>query len=217
MAARVLSVDLELRRGTFTLCAAAELGNGATGVFGPSGSGKSTLARLLQGFYPAERGAIRIDGHDIRNLGVNELRVQFGVVPQETRLFSGTVWENLALAQPHATFDEIVEACRAAEIHEFIDRLPQGYHTPVGEHGAGLSGGQKQRIAIARALLKRPRILVFDEATANLDRETAEAFARTVNGLRGRVTMIFIAHHIPDGLAVDAITRLDGGMPPARA
>ena len=186
-------------------------------LVGPSGSGKSTLARLLQGFYPAERGAIRIDGHDIRNLGVNELRVQFGVVPQETRLFSGTVWENLALAQPHATFDEIVEACRAAEIHEFIDRLPQGYHTPVGEHGAGLSGGQKQRIAIARALLKRPRILVFDEATANLDRETAEAFARTVNGLRGRVTMIFIAHHIPDGLAVDAITRLDGGMPPARA
>jgi subfamily B ATP-binding cassette protein HlyB/CyaB len=181
-------------------------------LVGPSGSGKSTLARLLQGFYLPDRGTIRIDGRDIRHLSANELRLHFGVVPQETRLFSGTVWDNLVLAQPHATLDEVVAACRAAEIHDFIDSLPQGYQTPVGEHGAGLSGGQKQRIAIARALLKRPRILVFDEATSNLDRETAEALARTVNRLRGSVTLLFIAHQVPESLSVDAVARL---APPA--
>ncbi len=177
-------------------------------LVGPSGSGKSTLARLLQGFYLPDRGTIRIDGHDIRHLSANELRLHFGVVPQETRLFSGTVWDNLVLAQPHATLDEVMAACRAAEIHDFIDSLPRGYQTPVGEHGAGLSGGQKQRIAIARALLKRPRILIFDEATSNLDRETAEALARTVNRLRGSVTLLFIAHQVPESLSVDAVARL---------
>ncbi len=177
-------------------------------LVGPSGSGKSTLARLLQGFYLPDRGAIRIDGHDIRHLSANELRLHFGVVPQETRLFSGSIWDNLALAQPHATLAEVVEACRAAEIHDFISGLPQGYQTAIGEHGAGLSGGQKQRIAIARALLRRPRILIFDEATASLDRDTAEALARTVNSLRGRVTMLFIAHQVPENLAVDAVATL---------
>ncbi len=184
-------------------------------LVGPSGSGKSTLAKLLQGFYLPDRGSIRIDGHDIRHLSANELRMHFGVVPQETRLFSGTLWDNLALAQPHATLAEVVEACRSAEIHDFIEGLPQGYQTRVGEHGAGLSGGQKQRIAIARALLKRPCILIFDEATSNLDRETAEALARTVNRLRGSVTLIFIAHNIPEGLAVDAVARI--GMLPNTA
>ena len=178
-------------------------------LVGPSGSGKSTLARLLLGFYLPTGGAIRIDGHDTRNLSANELRLQFGVVPQETRLFSGTIYDNLALAQPHASFAEIVEACRLAEIHELIESLPQGYQTQVGEHGAGLSGGQKQRIAIARALLRRPRILVFDEATASLDRDTAEALGRTVSRLRGKVTLLFIAHHIPESLAVDVTARLE--------
>ena len=178
-------------------------------LVGPSGSGKSTLAKLLQGFYLPDRGSIRIDGHDIRHLSANELRMHFGVVPQETRLFSGTLWDNLALAQPHASLAEVVAACRSAEIHDFIEALPQGYQTRVGEHGAGLSGGQKQRIAIARALLKRPRILIFDEATSNLDRETAEALARTVNRLRGSVTLIFIAHNIPESLAVDAVKRIE--------
>lgn len=183
-------------------------------LVGPSGSGKSTLARLLQGFYLPDRGAIRIDGRDIRHLPANELRLHFGVVPQETRLFSGTIWDNLAAAQPHASFAEVVDACRAAEIHEFIDGLPLGYQTPVGEHGAGLSGGQKQRIAIARALLKRPRILIFDEATANLDRETSEALARTINRLRGSVTLLFITHNIPEGLSVDIVARLDAPRRP---
>jgi subfamily B ATP-binding cassette protein HlyB/CyaB len=178
-------------------------------LLGPSGSGKSTLARLLLGFCFPGSGSVKVDGHDTRHLSANELRLQFGVVPQETVLFSGTLYDNLALAQPHAGFGEIAEACRLAEIHDFIQGLPQGYQTPVGERGAGLSGGQKQRIAIARALLRRARILVFDEATASLDRDTAEALGRTISRLRGRVTIIFIAHHLPDSLEVDVTARLE--------
>jgi ATP-binding cassette, subfamily B, bacterial HlyB/CyaB len=179
---------------------------------GPSGSGKSTLARLLLGFNYPGSGAVKIDGHDTRHLSANELRLQFGVVPQETRLFSGTLYDNLVLAQPYAAAGEIVEACRLAEIHEFIDRLPQGYQTPIGEHGAGLSGGQKQRLAIARALLRRPRMLIFDEATSSLDAETAEAIGRTVNRLRGKVTILFIAHRVPQSLQVDVLAELDNRM-----
>jgi len=178
-------------------------------LLGPSGSGKSTLGRLLLGFYVPTSGSVRIDGRDTRQLSANELRLQFGVVPQETRLFSGTVHENLAAAQPHASFAEIIEACRMAEIHDVIEALSQGYQTMLGEHGVGLSGGQKQRIAIARALLRRPRILIFDEATASLDRETAEALGHTISRLRGKVTMLFIAHQLPETLAVDVTTKLD--------
>ena len=177
-------------------------------IMGPSGSGKSTLSKLLQGFYQPEEGGILLDGHDTRHLSANELRQHFGVVPQETVLFSGTLYENLVLANPHATFEQIVQACKLAEIHETIEQLPQGYQTEVGEHGAGLSGGQKQRIAIARALLKRPRILVFDEATTSLDAGTAEQFARTVNQFRGRVTMLFVTHQLPRGLQVDSVITL---------
>lgn len=177
-------------------------------IMGPSGSGKSTLAKLLQGFYQAEEGSISIDGRDIRYLSANELRQHFGVVPQETMLFSGTIYDNLVLANPHATFEQVTQACKLAEIHETIEQLPQGYQTEVGEHGVGLSGGQKQRIAIARALLKRPRILIFDEATSNLDSATAEQFTRTVNQFRGRVTMLFIAHQLPKGLQVDSVVTL---------
>jgi subfamily B ATP-binding cassette protein HlyB/CyaB len=186
-----------------------------TALMGPSGSGKSTLARLLQGFYLPSDGAIRLGGRDIRNMSANELRANFGVVPQETVLFSGTIYDNLILANAHASFQQVVQACRMAEIHEAIERMPDGYQTRIGEHGIGLSGGQRQRVAIARALLKRPRILIFDEATANLDHETAEAFARTVNQLKGRVTMLFIAHQLPRTLQVDEIVRL--GTPAAPA
>jgi ATP-binding cassette, subfamily B, bacterial HlyB/CyaB len=175
---------------------------------GPSGSGKSTLARLLQGFCMPASGAVRIDGRDTRQFAANELRLNFGVVPQETRLFAGSLLENLAAGQPHAGIADVVEACRQAEIHDAIERLPQGYRTLVGENGVGLSGGQKQRIAIARALLRRPRILIFDEATASLDRDTAEAFARTVSRLRGRATVLFIAHHVPEALAADGVARI---------
>jgi ATP-binding cassette, subfamily B, bacterial HlyB/CyaB len=177
-------------------------------VMGPSGSGKSTLAKLLQGFYEPTHGYIRIDGVDIGNMSANELRAYFGVVPQETVLFSGTIHDNLGMANRSATFEQIVEACRMAEVHEVIEKLPKGYLTQIGERGAGLSGGQKQRIAIARALLKRPRILIFDEATSNLDSATAEQFAKTVNRLRGKATMLFISHALPATLHVDEVVRI---------
>jgi subfamily B ATP-binding cassette protein HlyB/CyaB len=176
-----------------------------TVLVGPSGCGKSTLAKLLLGFYSPIDGRILIDGQDTQHMAANELRANFGVVPQETTLFSGSVFENLQMASPHASFEEIVAACRMAEIHEVIEQLPQGYQTPLGEQGVGLSGGQRQRIAIARALLKRPKVLIFDEATSNLDPHTAEAFAQTINPLKGKVTMLFIAHNLPRGLQVDEV------------
>jgi len=123
-------------------------------------------------------------------------------------LFSGTVYDNLILANPYADFDRVVQACRLAEIHEFIDGLPDGYQTEIGERGVGLSGGQKQRLAIARALIKRPKVLIFDEATSNLDQSTAEHLARTINGLKGKVTILFITHQPPAGLAADAVVRM---------
>jgi subfamily B ATP-binding cassette protein HlyB/CyaB len=179
-----------------------------TVLMGPSGCGKSTLAKLLLGFYLPQEGRISLDGRDIRHLAANELRHAFGVVPQETVLFAGTLYDNLAMARPHASFDEIIAACKAAEIHEVIDQLPDGYRTEIGERGTGLSGGQRQRIAIARALLKNPKVLIFDEAVSNLDQQTAEHFARTINTLKGRVTMIFITHQIPKGLHVDEVVAL---------
>jgi subfamily B ATP-binding cassette protein HlyB/CyaB len=179
-----------------------------TALMGPSGCGKSTLAKLLQGFYLPTHGAIRLDGIDARHLSANELRSYFGVVPQDTILFSGSVRDNLLLANAGADFEEITAACKVAQIHEVIERLPNGYDTELGERGTGLSGGQKQRLAIARALLKRPKILIFDEAIANLDNATAEEFIKTVNTLHGRVTILFITHALPRSLKVDQIVRL---------
>ena len=172
-------------------------------VMGPSGCGKSTLAKLLLGFYQPQEGNIKLNGQDIRYMAANELRNHFGVVPQETVIFSGTIYDNLILANPHASFEQIIQACQLAEIHSAIEQLPQGYQTTVGEHGTGLSGGQKQRIAIARALLKQPKVLIFDEAVSNLDQQTAEHFAQTVNKLKGKVTILFITHQLPKGLQVD--------------
>jgi len=179
-------------------------------IMGPSGCGKSTLAKLLLGFYLPAEGRIALDGKDIRHLAANELRSAFGMVPQETVLFAGTLYDNLLMAHPHASFDDVITACKAAEIHDTIEQLPAGYQTEIGERGTGLSGGQKQRIAIARALLKRPKVLVFDEAVSNLDQPTAEHFARTINNLKGQVTMIFITHQIPKGLQVDEVFTFAG-------
>jgi ATP-binding cassette, subfamily B, bacterial HlyB/CyaB len=177
-------------------------------LMGPSGSGKSTLAKLLQGFYSPSRGRVRIDGIDIGHLAANELRAVFGVVPQETVLFSGTILDNLKLANPYASFEQVVAACKMAEIHTVIEALPTGYQTEIGERGVGLSGGQRQRLAIARALLKGPRVLIFDEATSSVDPLTAEQLARTINALRGRVTMLFIAHVVPKSLQADQTVRI---------
>lgn len=179
-----------------------------TVIMGPSGCGKSTLAKLMLGFLQPQEGSIKLDGKDIRYMSANELRNVFGVVPQETTLFSGTLYENLTLANPHVSFEQIIMACQLAGIHETIEQLPQGYQTPLGEHGTGLSGGQKQRIAIARALLRQPNILIFDEAVSNLDPQTAEQFAQTINKLKGKVTIIFITHQLPRSLQVDEVVQL---------
>jgi subfamily B ATP-binding cassette protein HlyB/CyaB len=175
---------------------------------GPSGCGKSTLAKLLQGLYRPSEGRIKLDGNDITYMAANELRINFGVVPQETILFSGTVYENLISAHPHATFEQVTKACQVAEIHDVIEKLPLGYQTEIGERGVGLSGGQKQRIAIARALIKQPKILIFDEATSNLDVATAEHFCATINQLKGTITMLFITHALPKNLQVDEIVQM---------
>lgn len=181
---------------------------------GPSGSGKSTFAKILQGFYQPSDGRIRIDGTDIQNYSANELRHYFGVVPQETVLFSGTIYDNLLAANPHATFEQIIHACKLAEIHDTIETLPDGYQNVIGERGSGLSGGQRQRLAIARALLKQPKILIFDEATSALDEQTSEHFAATVNQLHGKVTMLFITHALPKNLKVDRLIRIGESQPP---
>jgi subfamily B ATP-binding cassette protein HlyB/CyaB len=177
--------------------------NKCTVIMGPSGCGKSTLAKLLLGFQHPQEGHIKLNGRDIRHLSANELRNYFGVVPQETTLFAGTLYDNFTLANPHAGFEQIIQACQLAGIHDTIEKLPQGYNTEIGEHGTGLSGGQKQRIAIARALLRQPNILIFDEAVSNLDQHTAEHFAQTINKLKGKITILFITHQIPKGLHVD--------------
>jgi subfamily B ATP-binding cassette protein HlyB/CyaB len=177
-------------------------------VMGPSGAGKSTLAKLMQGFYQPSRGGIRIDGIDIRHLSANELRSYFGVVPQETTLFSGTILDNLRIANPFATLEQVVAACRMAEIHSVVEALPNGYQTEIGERGVGLSGGQRQRLAIARALLKGPKVLIFDEATSSLDPPTAEQLGRTINALKGRASILFIAHALPRTLQVDQSVRI---------
>lgn len=177
-------------------------------LLGPSGSGKSTLAKLLQGFYLPSDGQVLLDGRDIRYLSANELRRTFGVVPQETVLFSGTIYDNVIIADPDAGFEHVITACKMAEIHAVIEQLPKGYQTEIGERGVGLSGGQKQRLAIARALLKRPKILIFDEATSSLDAATAEQLAKTINALKGTISALFITHHLPRGLHVDEVVRI---------
>ena len=178
---------------------------------GPSGAGKSTLANLVPRFYDPTGGRILLDGHDLRDLELTSLRQHIGIVNQETILFSGTVQENLLLAKPSASGDEIVAALEAANALEFVQQLPEGLWTEIGERGAVLSGGQKQRLAIARAFLKDPRILILDEATSSLDsraeRRIQEALARL---LRNR-TSIVIAHRLSTVLRADQIVVLEGG------
>ena len=183
---------------------------------GPSGCGKSTLAKLLQGFYLPTEGAIRIDGHDIRHLSANELRRNFGVVPQETVLFSRHDLRQPDPRQParHAS-TTWSQACKAGGDPRHHRASAAGLPDPDRRSTApGLSGGQKQRIAIARALLKRPPILIFDEATSNLDTQTAESFVRTVNRLAGQATVLFITHHLPVGACVDKVVHI--GEAPAK-
>lgn len=182
-------------------------------ITGPSGCGKSTLAKVLLGLYTGYKGSIKLDGRDTRSMSVNEIRGLFGVVPQESVLFSGTIIENLMSVAADATMERAVLACKMAGVHEEVERLPEGYQTRVGERGAGLSGGQRQRLAVARALLKRPRVLIFDEPVASLDDESAAHVAAAVNDLAGKVTVLFITHKVPRNLKVGQHIKLDGPRP----
>jgi subfamily B ATP-binding cassette protein MsbA len=180
-------------------------------LVGPSGGGKTTLVSLLPRFWDVNRGHVRLDGHDVRSLRLADLRGAIGVVPQEPALFSGTIGENIAYARPGASDAEIEEAARAAHAHEFVERLPLGYQTVVGERGVKLSGGQRQRVAIARAILKDPAVLVLDEATSNLDTESERLIEDALSRLLvGRTTLI-IAHRLSTVRRADRLVALDRG------
>jgi len=180
-------------------------------VVGPSGAGKSTLARLLFRFYDVDAGRIEIDGQDIRTVTQESLRAAIGVVPQDTVLFNDTLYYNIAYGRPDAPREAVIQAARAAHIHEFIESLPEGYDTLVGERGLKLSGGEKQRVAIARALLKDPPIMVFDEATSALDSHTEEAILETLReAARARTTLV-IAHRLSTVVDADRILVLRKG------
>ncbi len=182
------------------------------GLVGHSGSGKSTLVNLICRFYDVSEGSIRVDGVDVRSLGIADYRRNIGLVLQEPFLFFGTIAENIAYGKPHASQAEIIAAARAAHAHEFILRLPQGYDSMVGERGQGLSGGERQRISIARALLIDPRILIMDEATSSVDSETEKEIQKALENLvKGRTT-IAIAHRLSTLHRADRLVVLDRGQ-----
>jgi subfamily B ATP-binding cassette protein MsbA len=180
-------------------------------LVGPSGGGKTTLVSLLPRFWDVDRGRVLLDGQDVRTLRLAELRGAIGIVPQDPALFSGTIRENIAYARPGASTSEIEAAAKAAHAHEFIERLPEGYETVVGERGIKLSGGQRQRVAIARAILKNPAVLILDEATSNLDTESERLIEDALGKLLvGRTTLI-IAHRLSTVRRADRLVVLDHG------
>jgi ATP-binding cassette, subfamily B, heavy metal transporter len=189
-----------------------KVGAGETvAVVGHSGSGKSTLARLLFRFYDTTSGSVKINGSDLRALQQSSVRAAIGIVPQDTVLFNDTIFYNIQYGRPAAPREEVIAAAKAAHIHDFIERLPDGYQTRVGERGLKLSGGEKQRVAIARALLKNPPILIFDEATSALDSKTEKSIqAQLEQAAVGRTTLI-IAHRLSTVMNADEILVLDAG------
>ena len=167
-----------------------------TALVGESGGGKSTVFRLLFRYYNSQAGTISVDNHDVQDVTIDSLRKHFGVVPQDTVLFNETLMYNLKYANPDATDEDVYKACRAASIHDRILSFPDGYYTAVGERGLRLSGGEKQRVAIARTILKNPRIILLDEATAALDTETEEHIQEALTTLSKGRTMLVIAHRL---------------------
>lgn len=180
-------------------------------LVGPSGSGKSTIANLIPRFYDVTAGAIRIDGHDVRDVTLASLREQIGIVPQDTALFNTTIEENIRYGRLDATDEEVAAAVRAANAEEFVRQLPQGLQTPIGDRGLVLSGGQRQRIAIARALLKDPRILILDEATSALDTESEQLVQAALERLMVGRTAFIIAHRLTTIQDADHILVIDRG------
>ncbi|WP_395693310.1 ABC transporter ATP-binding protein [Piscinibacter sp.] len=195
----IRGLDLDIRPGEMI------------GLVGHSGSGKSTLVNLICRFYDVTDGAIKVDGVDLRRLGVADYRRHIGLVLQEPFLFFGTVAENIAYGKPGATREEIVAAARAAHAHEFILRLPHGYDSMVGERGQGLSGGERQRLSIARALLIDPRILILDEATSSVDTETEKEIQKALDNLVQGRTTIAIAHRLSTLRRADRLVVMDRG------
>jgi len=183
----------------------------AVAVVGESGSGKSTVASLLLRYYDPLKGQIAIDGVDIQDLDPKWLRSQIGIVSQEPTLFAATIFDNIAYGKINATPEEVKRAAEKANAHKFIESFPQGYDTYVGERGVALSGGQKQRIAIARAILKNPKILILDEATSALDSESEQLVQEALEGLMSGRTVITIAHRLSTIKASNYIAVLSNG------
>jgi subfamily B ATP-binding cassette protein MsbA len=180
-------------------------------LVGPSGAGKSTLFNLIPRFYDPAGGSIRIDGHDLRSVTQESLRAQMAIVPQETMLFGGTIRENILYGRLDATEAEMIAAAQAANADDFVMEFPQQYETVVGERGTRLSGGQRQRIAVARAILKDPRILLLDEATSSLDNDSEGLVQEALNRLMEGRTTVIIAHRLSTIKVAHRIAVLDGG------
>jgi len=185
-------------------------------LLGMTGSGKTSIINMIPRFYDVTEGAVRLDGHDVRDVTLDSLRAQIGIVLQETTLFSGTIRDNIAYGRPDASDAEIEAAARAAAAHDFIVSFPEGYATPVGERGATLSGGQKQRLAIARALLLDPRILILDDSTSAVDVQTEAQIQRALDQLMKGRTSFVIAQRISTVMNADQIIVLDKGAVAAR-
>ena len=180
-------------------------------LVGSSGGGKTTLSQLIPRFYDVTSGAIRIDGHDVRQVTQQSLRRQIGVVQQDVFLFAGSVADNIRYGRPDATDEEVAEAARRAEIYEDICRMPEGFETNVGERGTMLSGGQKQRVSIARIFLKNPPVLILDEATSALDSVTEAHIQKAFDKLSEGRTTIVIAHRLSTVRGADRIAVVDNG------
>jgi ATP-binding cassette subfamily B protein len=193
------NIDLHIKSGEFI------------GLVGRSGVGKSTLINLIMRMYDVEDGSICVDGVDIRDISQDSLRSQMGVVLQETFLFSGTIYQNIAYAKPDAPREEVIAVAKLAGCHDFIIKLPDGYDTKVGEKGHSLSGGERQRVAIARALLHNPKILILDEATASLDTETEKQIQDALQNLSKNRTTIAIAHRLSTLRNATRLVVLDKG------
>ncbi len=181
-------------------------------IVGRSGSGKSTLVKLIQGMYHPIKGTISVDGHNLKHISLQSLRSQMGVVPQDCFLFSGTILENITLYRAEFSLDQVIATAKLAEAHAFIQSLPLGYNTKVGERGDNLSGGQRQRIAIARAFLNAPPILILDEATSSLDTESERRFQENLTRLSNQRTTLIIAHRLSTVRSADCIVVLDRGL-----
>jgi len=207
------SVDFRYGDGPLVLCGVdLEIAPGETvAIVGPTGAGKSTLMSLLARFYDPVAGRILVDGHDLRDLTLDGLRRNLGAVLQDPFLFSGTIAENIAYGRSGATREQIEEAARRAQALAFIERLPHGLDTPVGERGAALSGGQRQLISIARALLTDPAILILDEATASVDTVTERAIQGAMRDLMAERTTLVIAHRLSTVRDADRIVVLESG------